>query len=321
MRTIRLCKSALTLLNELHPGALDYYLASFPANVFSGFRDNKIRNHRVGEAIAMCMMAGIETAPYKLPPLQKKSILSVILETPSYYLSRNFKHLCTPVQISGGTSELNKSRYARVVGLLFYPGGCYAAYNTRDAVMKWNGLSELKSKQSLSEIVRMNAGLAEVTSALLFGNSAQIAMQAMIESDKTRKMDVRIDRVYQGIHYIPLDQDGIGLLKLLTLPDWNEKLMSVLFKPEIRPKGHSVIEFDAFWDGKYILSHLDSDIAKLDRLKETLKRESRPFEVLCFPWQTDFVQEHLGDSVEVKQLEMSTVLDSLGIKHKSSGKG
>jgi len=230
MRTIRLNKSALGILRDIHPGALDSYLSAFPDNRFTGDPYHILRNHRMAEAIAMSTAAGIETAPYVLPRLQKEAIRLVIPETPSYYVARHFKKIFA--------AELNKTIFTRVVGLWFCSGGCYAVYNTRDAVMKWSGLGELKARQDLSEIVRMNAGMEEVTSALLFGNSADVALQTLLESDKSRKRDIRFDKIYHSIHFIPMNQDGMDLLRILTLPDWREKLLGVLFKPEMRPKGY-----------------------------------------------------------------------------------
>ena len=306
MRTIRLTKNALAILNEIHPGAFDYYMASFPDNRFTGDKDRIRRNHRVGEAIAVCMMAGIEAAPYKLPKLQKSSIRHVIPEKPCYYIARNFKKIYE--------AELNKTIFTRVIGLLFYPGNVYAVYNTRDAVMKWSGMGELKARQELSEITRMNTGISEVASALLFGATQDIALKTLVESDKSRRKQARFDRIYYNIHFVPLNQNGIDLLKILTLPNRNERLMSVLFSPEMRPKGHGSIEFDAYWDGKYIFSHLDGDIARLIRLSEALQNQSLHFEVLCFPWQAEFLDSYLGDTVIIRQIPMPAVLKSLGVE-------
>ena len=309
-RTIRLNKNALAVFNDIHPDALNYYLDTFPDNRFSGNQLNIHRNHRVGEAIAMCMMAGIETAPYVLPELQKAGIRSVIPETPSYYVSRNFKKICE--------AELNKTMFTRVVGLLFYPGGSYAVYNTRGSVMKWSGLGEIKAKLELSEIVRMNAGPYDVNSALLFGAAGNIALQTLIESSASRKIRFRskgdrFDEIYRAIHFVPLDQNGIALLKILTLPDWHEKLINALFSKKMRPKGYYSFEADAHWENKFYYSHFDGDIARLIRFKETAQSKTQSFEVLCFPWQAKFLNDYLGDCVILKTLEMQKVLNALHI--------
>ena len=263
------------------------------------------RNHRVGETIAICMMAGIETAQYILPELQKDNIRRVIPEKPSYYISRDFKKIYE--------AEMSKTIFTRIIGLLFYPGGCYAVYNTRDAVMKWSGLGETKARQELSEIARMNAGLAEVTSVILFGADENVALQTLLDSDKSRKKDTRFDRIYNAVHFVPLNQNGIELLKILTLPDWHEKLMSALFAAESRQKGYGSIEYDAYYKDKYYYSHLDGDIARLIRFKESLPNQEHSFEVLCFPWQTQFLRGYLRNAVSLKNIEMPKVMKALGI--------
>ena len=111
-----------------------------------------------------------------------------------------------------------------------------------------------------------------------------------------------------------MNRDGVSLLKILTLPDWNEKLLRALFKPEMRPKGYGSIEFDAYWNKMYIYSHLDSDIARLIRFREALKTQDKPFEVICFPWQVEFLSNYLSGSVRLKQIAMPAVLTALGIK-------
>jgi len=305
LRTVRIYKGALDVLRDIHPDALGSYLAAFPGNKFTGDKTHIRRNHRIAEATAMCMMAGMETAPYALPKLQKEAIRITVPEKPCYYAARCIKKIFE--------AELNKTSFTRVVGLLCYPGGTYSVYNTRDAVMKWSGFGELKSRQELSEIVRMNAGLDEVSSAILFGNDISVALQTLIESDKSQKRQTRFDRIYQSIHYVPLNPSGINLIRLLTLPDWDGKLLNILFRPDMRPDGYGPIEYDAYRDGVYILSHLDSDIARLARLKEALECQHLSVEVLCFPWQVGFVRDYLGSAVSLKQLEMNHVLNALGI--------
>ena len=305
-RTVRLNKNALAVLNEIHPDALSSYLALYPDNRFTGDRMRIGRNHRVGEALAMCMMAEIEFAPYILPELQKRTILPAKPKTSAYYLARNFKKIYE--------AELNKTVFTRVVGLLLHPSGSYAVYNTRNAAMKWSGLGELKARQELSEIVRMNAGQSEISSAILFGSNQGVALQTLIESDRSREKQVRFDRIYQNIHFIPMDQNGISLLKLLASPDWHENLMGALFNLNMRPTGFGSIEYDAYWDSTYYYSHIDSDIARLIRFSEALKSQNKPFEVLCLNWQVEFLKKYLGSAVRLRQLDIEIIFKALGMK-------
>ena len=113
----------------------------------------------------------------------------------------------------------------------------------------------------------MNAGIPQADHALLLGECIDIALRTMEESDKSRRMELRFDRIYPHIHFIPLNWQGIRLLRILTLPDWNEQLLSAVFPSEWRAASPGIIEHDAQRDGIFILSHLDGDLARLLRLR------------------------------------------------------
>ena len=139
-RTIRLYKSALPLLQTLHPAALAHYLDITRNHRFSGSAEHIERNHRVAETVAMCLVADVETRPF-------------------LYTAKSVKRL--------DHAEMNKTIFTRLTGALFSPGYCYAVYNTRNAVMKWSGMGEFKTARHLEELSRMNAGPARADHALL----------------------------------------------------------------------------------------------------------------------------------------------------------
>ena len=101
----------------------------------------------------MCMRAGIEVRPYLLPKFQFEKLAPVRLSEASMYLAKDLKKL--------GEMEFNKTMFTRMVGALFTGETCYAAYNTRNAVMKWSGGGEIKTCQSLTDIARLNAGVRD----------------------------------------------------------------------------------------------------------------------------------------------------------------
>jgi hypothetical protein len=305
-RTIRLHKGALPILSELHPDALGYYLDTFWGHRFPGDTSHIRRNHRVSEALAMCMAVGIEMRTYILPKLQITGIRRTVPNIPCFYIARDFKKL--------DVSEFSKTIFTRIIGAAFCQGGIYAVYNTRSSLMKWSGMGEFKASLHLRELVRMNVESDGEISAILLGDSAQMALQTIIESEKTRRLELRFDRIYPHIHFIPLDRNGIRLLRMLILPDWREKMLSQLFSPNMRPHGHGFMEYDAYSNGTYIYSYLDSDIARLIRFREALDGQTEKFEALCFPWQVAFLKEYLGSHVILKQIEMEAIETALGIQ-------
>lgn len=303
-KSIRLYKSALPVLGWIHPGAYGYYMDSFWNHRFPGDVAHRDRNLRVAEAVAMCMRAGIEPRPYHLPKLQNRELLRVTPAAPSFYLAKDIKKI--------NVAEQNKTMFTRTVGALFCAECCYAVYNTRSAAMKWSGMGEFKALHSLIEVARMNAGLQEIDSAILFGESERVALQTLLESDKNRRLEFRFDGIYRHVHFVPMNAEGIRRLRMLALPDWKEKLLDLLFEPDSRSYGKGFMEYDACIGGVYIYSHLDGDLARLIRFREAMDPQTEKFEVLCFPDQAPLLREYLTPRVSLKTIDMDSVEIELG---------
>ena len=200
---------------------------------------------------------------------QNSEISLTVPEYPAYYLAKDLKKL--------GESEMNKTMFTRVTGVLFSCGEAYAVYNTRSALMKWNGMGEFKTLHSLIEIARLNAGIHKIQSAILFGESEEIALKTILETEKNRRLEFRFDNIYQFIYFVPMNSFGIRLLRLFARPNWKAQLNELLFDEDDLSKNQGVMEYDAFVDGKYVYSFLDNDIARLIRLREALQTGSAPF--------------------------------------------
>lgn len=139
LKTIRLYAGALPILTWFGEG--EYYDSithgySLPMN-----QSHLDRNHRVGEALAVCMDAGVEILPHNLPKLQVSRHAYLIAPgSPFFLTSRAIK------QIGGDDDEANKTNFTRMVGGLFSGNDCYCVFNTRDSVMKWSGGGEMKAR-------------------------------------------------------------------------------------------------------------------------------------------------------------------------------
>lgn len=298
-KAIRFCKGALPILGWIHVDAYRYYMSAFYNHNFPGDMAHQDRNFRVAEAIGMSLTAGIESRAYVLPHLQNRAILRVMPEHPAFYLARDFKKI--------NPAEQNKTMFTRIIGAMVYPGGCYAVYNTRSAAMKWNGMGEFKALHSLIELARMNAGVQSVDSAILLGVSYDTALTTLLESEKSRRLELRFDGIYRHIHFVPMNAGGIRQLKLLTVPDWNEKLLDLLFEPDIRSYNRGSMEYDASIGNTCIFSHLDGDIARLIRFREAMQTSAKHFEVLCFEDQVPFLRTYLSPQVTLKTIDAAAV--------------
>lgn len=302
-KTVRLYKAAIPILRWISPYAEENYLSASWNHGFPGDISHTERNHRVAEAAIMCIRAGIKSRPYELPKLQNEVIKRMEFNQPSFYFAKSLKHI--------GQTEMNKTMFTRIAGAIFINHNCYAVYNTRNAVMKWNGMGEFKTLHSLIEVARLNAGVSQIDTAILFGESYKTAYKTMLENQKNRRLEFRFDGIYRHIHFVPMNEFGIRLLKILILPDRKQKLLDLLFEPECQSNDLGAFEYDAYINGVYVLSFLDSDIARLMRFSEARSYRTEMLEVLCFPEQVELIKNHLGSYVSIKTIGLEQIEDAL----------
>lgn len=305
-KSVRFYKAGLSLLKILNIHAYQYYMQSFWNHRFPGDAAHRDRNHRVAESLAMMMEAGIKCVPYQLPPLQNTSICKTIPEYPTCYLSKNIKKI-------SNLSEMNKTMFTRAVSIFYSDSKAYVVYNTRDTVMKWNGMGEFKTLHSFMEVSRLNTNIQTIDSAILFGRSEETALKTLKEVNKNHRLEFRFDQIYRHIYFIPISQFGIRILRLFCIPNWKHKLINILFRPESLSNGLGIAEYDAYINETYIYSSLDYDIARLIRLKESIKLNCEKYEIICFPEQLDFLREYLGVDIVFKTITLTAVERAMGV--------
>ena len=283
LKSIRLYKGALPLLEKLDPRAYEYYLDAFSNHHFSGDERHIDRNHRVAEALIMAMRANMQCYPPNLPDVLGEEIQALDPEWPCFYIGRDLKKL--------NEGELNKTKFTRLVGLAVSQGRCHAVYNCRHKPMEWFGQGEYKARIHLSNILQASA-TSMIYSAILFGQDYSVVLESINKAYKFRKYKRRFDGIYKNIYFIPLNEFGIRLLKTLLVPDWDEIILDMLFLPQDRARKDYVMgDVDAVVGDEYALSILDGDISRLIRLKERMKRHLHRTTVICYPEQGEMVRQ------------------------------
>lgn len=297
LRTIRLTAEAAPVLRWLD-AEVDYENA-FPGAKLANDRNHRERNHRVAEAVAMCAVSGIEYRPHLLPAFHSDWQSSNLPELPLFYLSRAVKE--------AGDCNLKKIGYSRIVGALLMGGVGYAAYNTRDACMRWTGMGEQKALYILQDVLRRNFAIPEINSAVLFGASEKIALQSVMNLQQFSRQQTQLNPIYQHVHFVPGNDCGKRFLKIMALANWKERLLQLSFADKTRVYNRGSFEYDAFVNGVYYLSHLDSDLMRLYRFREAAKVIPGKFAVLCYSYQVSFLRELLGPEIALKAFPMETV--------------
>ena len=299
-RTIRLHASALVLLELMDPNAYHYYTEHFDGHHFSGNQYHVERNHRVAEAFVMCSNAGMEARPYQLPAPYDRDIRYKKKPQPIFFLSRTLKNFWR--------GEMNKTKFSRIVGAILYGHNCYMVYNSRDALMKWNGEGESKAQNYLSVAWASDWPGFKIDSAILFGRDYLVAMRTLEEAARTRRFDKCFYSVYSHIHFIPMSGFGVKLLQIITTENWNRELLSMLYDEETLDFGRKSFEYDVLQNRKVHCSHLDGDLCRLIRMREALRNRSDiQYQITCYPEQLPMLQEFLSEFRGTGRVAFDTV--------------
>ena len=167
----------------------------------------------------------------------------------------------------------------------------------------------MKMKVNINLLSIVNSGVDHARLQMLFfGASHEIAFRSMIAMRKATNARSRFDMFYPRIHFVPLNRYGAKFLKFISIPRWREHLLELLFDEENRSFNRGHFEFDAKINGTYILSHLDSDLCRLNRFREAIIDDpDEKYEALCFEWQYDFVKKFLGDLAKVTVISFDAV--------------
>ena len=239
------------------------------------------------------------------------AIRKIVPEEPSFYISKELKYF--------GDDNINKISFSRVTGALFYPGGCYAVYNSRGEALKWMGEGESKIKFHLQSIFMplksFEYPLREA--AVMFGSDYSVALEILEDMKKNEGLDNGLFKTYQNIFFVPMNEFGVRLLRILTRWSWKERILSCLFRNGGRSYGRGSFTYDAYTDGVYQLSFLDGDIWRLFRFRESILDREGKYQVVCYQEQAEFVRAYFGDLVTLRVGQIGTVEEWFDIEPQS----
>ncbi len=147
--------------------------------------------------------------------------------------------------------------------------------------------------------------------ALIVGQNIKVLLK-LLESDGGIKKDLfRPDDIYDQYYYIPMCQEGILQIILLTEKQKREKLKQFLLSrfPIRKEKEYAVY---AVCDeiGNPVYLGYDLEMRQLCRIKqELLWRPS--VSIVCMDYQAEIIREYLGEKVIIYELNTENVMKYL----------
>ena len=315
-QTIRLSKKALKLLDWVGIRK-SYEGVTYNCNM-PGDEVHVYRNHRMAEVLFMMLRTGVNYLPTTIPNLEYKSFDKLRIKSTCFYPSRLIKNM--------NKDESVKLKYILALGAVISPYGSYVVYNTRDEAMRWNGTGERKTRMLIDDLSNRNTGVEEVRSCMLFANNAQAILETLKNSLKKRAVKgkngrwyreapVSVVDVYDHVHYIPLNETGIRMLRIMFLPNFQERIQKVLYT---KPLDKCWTVFDGRYNDKYYVNHFDGDIGKLYNMKAIIEDQKFNCTMICFDFQQDYLKSYLKDLVKYKVVTIDLLEEMLEIKGKDA---
>lgn len=301
VRGYRLTSKAKKLLLVENSNRFGFYLTgNTETNTLKSEITRRIRLHRIAETFVTMQNAGVaiyrDQKPYFFCPQGNGN--NFIIDSPSFYNSREIKEYGTEfVKISG----------ARTVGVLITVNSAFVVYNLGNALMKWSGKSEMRTKALIKTIFRERLPYRyspDSVQGLILGNGMELAYQILTGSGKIKKNHFILDGNYDHFHYVSNDSNGVLLLRLICDPvkttDLNTILLKGLFKPE---SGH-LIENDAINEnGIPILFAYDFDMQRIVRFNSALQIQAKEGILICFDFQADVLQRYCSENVKFQTID------------------
>ena len=305
-KSIRLTKQAMPLLDWIG----NRKTSEETTTRFSG-PEQAERTHRVAEAILMFHFLGV---PIQKKGNPKKGNLPVFVTSKSNY---------DTVKNCLDKAEVDKheiAMFTRVVGAYMCEGTCMAVYNTRSTKMKWTPKTENKTK-SIYQLYANTICKSATIDALMFGTDYEIGYETMTNETHlgTEHKTESFFDLYRNTYFVPLNDYGKKLLRILTMPDFVNKLPAILMPEQNRRKGYGLFDYDGIVDGQYVISFLDSNVARLTtfRLAVDVHFDKNPDKygiprIVCYPEQEQFVRNLFsGYNYDITKVEIDAILKRL----------
>ena len=241
LKTLRLTKYALPLARWVE-GA-EFYTETHLKNNRSSNEQTVERHHRMAEAVAIIQQSGFEYRPWYLPEIQNEIRQYSTINEPSYFLPKVFRgDMSNPSQ---------KYTFSRVVGTLMTPNKTLMVYNTRNAIMKWDGQGESRTKINVENFSYRNTKKGEIDSAIIMGQNLNYVLGLIHQTEKQYKLASTFQKfnlltMFYNIHYIPLNQFGAKLIQVLTLPNCHNYILSLIYNDESLKSGSMSLNYDIY---------------------------------------------------------------------------
>ena len=201
---------------------------------------------------------------------------------------------------------------SRVNGTLLTSGGNYNIYNLGKDINIWSMQGEYKLKNyienMLANYINRNSYLIE--SAILFVYDLN-TIERLIEPNKTnRKSYEGLAMTYKNIYVLPFDKCGREMIKIMSEPNWQIRLMENIMEEEYKDTSMVDTVCD-YYDGEvYTFVFCVPNFARyIQFLKKAMfVKQQNLFRIICFDYQSEFVFRTANQYAKILQASFDDFL-------------
>jgi hypothetical protein len=137
--------------------------------------------------------------------------------------------------------------------------------------------------------------------------------------EKNRTHYLKMDDTYRTTHFILLDETGVRMLKIFSIPDFRKTLIKLCMSKRLiqRSVGSPALPDGLNDQGQLFYIFLDSDIRRLQKFKERLTKYDIPLAnclIACFPWQVKIIREYMGTEFYLQTVDMDEIEKKMRIR-------
>lgn len=261
----------------------------------------RLRLHRIAEAYLTMHQAGAIIFRDEKPDVfypDGEECRDITMSSPAFYGSREIKELgADAVKISG----------ARPVGALLAPSCVYAVYNTGNALMRWNSVSEVRTRALLKSVVcieRLHRYYRpDDVRALMLGDSMETMYRLMTSKGGPKKRFFHLDGNHDNFYYVTNDDKGAVLLRLLCDPEKTAELCEMLSEDLYERQPGLPVENDAIdADGNPVLFGYDCDMPRIARFSGGVSLHGVQGTLICFDYQAETLRRCCDSNIQIQEI-------------------
>ena len=294
----RLMHNGKKYLLQTAEDSFSFYLADgadFPMRK-SGVTQ-RLRQHRISETLVMMEKAGIVLDRNVKPWLFEE----VTPQTDE--LSQSFFYHPREVKVQADLTR--KIISSRMTGVMLNPAAVWLCYNIGPQFPNWFETVENRAEALICSMLREKGMEYDNAGTLLFGNSMVQLKECFGDAKMLRFI---LNSPFHKFCYVPLDEKGVLLLKVLHNEEIYQSLNSILTEDLQQNTNHHWLSHDGYNpSGVPTLVCVDCDLKRLVRFMTQLKYHGLQGEVICFDFQKEAIKEYCGEKTKISTVDLEAV--------------